>query len=386
SHGIFFIGPSEDGGVYIAATSPNEITVDGSAEGCSSTARSCVITIKLNGDGTVAWSASIKGPHPQNAGNIPQLSMISASSDTESGFSLLFSRAAYNADSGSDVNIIIQTSTGNGGGFVTGSNNYEGTSYYVVSISSAGTYQGYADQGCNSCEIVRLGDFSYVLYDTVTSNTQGQPLQNDTMVKVSQPNTAGGTVTNITQLSTYLEIDLGLVRFDGGVYVWYELTDTSSDVQVGSTTTTHLTLSQDHYLLNVTADGGYADGRDTLGYEILHYYQEDLLFIENSSRIHTLSDIGGFFTYRGSLDYATYPEFDRISTSRYLYNVGYDNGNWTTKTFLLEEDFDDDDDGLGDSIDDCPAGDLGWTPDSATDWDSDGCQDSGEDTDDDNDG
>ena len=35
--------------------------------------------------------------------------------------------------------------------------------------------------------------------------------------------------------------------------------------------------------------------------------------------------------------------------------------------------------------DDCPTGDLGWTSSSSTDYDSDGCQDSNEDADDDND-
>jgi hypothetical protein len=39
-----------------------------------------------------------------------------------------------------------------------------------------------------------------------------------------------------------------------------------------------------------------------------------------------------------------------------------------------------------DSIDFCPKGDLGWTSDSSTDYDGDGCQDAVEDIDDDNDG
>jgi hypothetical protein len=50
------------------------------------------------------------------------------------------------------------------------------------------------------------------------------------------------------------------------------------------------------------------------------------------------------------------------------------------------EDLDDDNDGVPDGDDDCQYGDLGWTSDSSTDYDSDGCQDSGEDDDDDNDG
>ena len=52
------------------------------------------------------------------------------------------------------------------------------------------------------------------------------------------------------------------------------------------------------------------------------------------------------------------------------------------------EDNDDDNDGVEDSLDMCPAGDLGWTSITAmNDYDSDGCQDdSSEDADDDNDG
>ena len=49
------------------------------------------------------------------------------------------------------------------------------------------------------------------------------------------------------------------------------------------------------------------------------------------------------------------------------------------------EDMDDDNDGLSDSVDDCFRGDLNWTSNSTTDHDGDGCQDVGEDPDDDND-
>ena len=47
---------------------------------------------------------------------------------------------------------------------------------------------------------------------------------------------------------------------------------------------------------------------------------------------------------------------------------------------------DQDSDGIPDSGDDCPAGFTGWTSNSVTDYDSDGCRDSDEDDDDDNDG
>ena len=50
------------------------------------------------------------------------------------------------------------------------------------------------------------------------------------------------------------------------------------------------------------------------------------------------------------------------------------------------EDADDDNDGVYDFADTCAAGQLGWTSSSATDYDGDGCQDAGEDVDDDNDG
>jgi len=54
--------------------------------------------------------------------------------------------------------------------------------------------------------------------------------------------------------------------------------------------------------------------------------------------------------------------------------------------FDFYEDTDDDNDSIADAYDNCPVGDIGWTSDSTTDYDSDGCHDSYEDTDDDNDG
>jgi hypothetical protein len=50
------------------------------------------------------------------------------------------------------------------------------------------------------------------------------------------------------------------------------------------------------------------------------------------------------------------------------------------------EDDDDDNDEIKDVFDDCSKGNLGWTSSSSTDHDSDGCKDSSEDDDDDNDG
>ena len=51
-----------------------------------------------------------------------------------------------------------------------------------------------------------------------------------------------------------------------------------------------------------------------------------------------------------------------------------------------ECELDDDDDGVIDTLDDCPRGDIDWTSNSTSDHDSDGCKDSSEDNDDDNDG
>jgi hypothetical protein len=67
---------------------------------------------------------------------------------------------------------------------------------------------------------------------------------------------------------------------------------------------------------------------------------------------------------------------------------GIDNGfpDYDTDGTADCVDTDDDDDGVADTSDDCSQGDLGWTSSSTTDFDGDGCQDSGEDTDDDNDG
>ncbi len=47
---------------------------------------------------------------------------------------------------------------------------------------------------------------------------------------------------------------------------------------------------------------------------------------------------------------------------------------------------DTDGDGIDDAYDSCPNGNTNWTSMATTDWDADGCQDSMEDTDDDNDG
>ena len=49
------------------------------------------------------------------------------------------------------------------------------------------------------------------------------------------------------------------------------------------------------------------------------------------------------------------------------------------------EDADDDNDGRADGSDSCATGQLGWTSNGTTDNDSDGCRDAGEDTNDDND-
>ena len=52
---------------------------------------------------------------------------------------------------------------------------------------------------------------------------------------------------------------------------------------------------------------------------------------------------------------------------------------------ILEEDTDDDNDGVLDLVDNCQAGVMDWTPDNLTDLDGDGCRDEDEDLDDDGD-
>lgn len=64
-------------------------------------------------------------------------------------------------------------------------------------------------------------------------------------------------------------------------------------------------------------------------------------------------------------------------------------GIWIREFHLYSEEsepLDTDQDGITDAEDSCPDGNNGWTSNSNTDYDSDGCQDSGEDLDDDNDG
>ena len=82
-----------------------------------------------------------------------------------------------------------------------------------------------------------------------------------------------------------------------------------------------------------------------------------------------------------------------------VYDVNDDcaNGatNWTSSSSTdydsdgcrdSTEDSDDDNDGVSDSYDSCSIGSLGWISSSSTDYDSDGCKDTTEDMDDDNDG
>ena len=60
--------------------------------------------------------------------------------------------------------------------------------------------------------------------------------------------------------------------------------------------------------------------------------------------------------------------------------------NYDDDSMGNECDLDDDNDGIEDSLDLCDYGEKSWISANSTDFDSDGCQDSGEDTDDDNDG
>jgi len=60
--------------------------------------------------------------------------------------------------------------------------------------------------------------------------------------------------------------------------------------------------------------------------------------------------------------------------------------NYDADSLGDECDLDDDNDGIEDSLDLCDYGERDWVSANSTDFDSDGCQDSGEDNDDDNDG
>lgn len=60
--------------------------------------------------------------------------------------------------------------------------------------------------------------------------------------------------------------------------------------------------------------------------------------------------------------------------------------NYDADSMGDECDLDDDNDGIEDSLDLCDYGERDWVSANSTDFDSDGCQDSGEDNDDDNDG
>ena len=58
----------------------------------------------------------------------------------------------------------------------------------------------------------------------------------------------------------------------------------------------------------------------------------------------------------------------------------------SSETKVINILIDSDADGIDDSADNCPVGETGWTSNSTTDFDSDGCRDATEDLDDDNDG
>ena len=66
------------------------------------------------------------------------------------------------------------------------------------------------------------------------------------------------------------------------------------------------------------------------------------------------------------------------------YNIEVDNGivHFTADVVLLDEDGD----GVGNSVDECPQGATNWSSTDETDTDKDGCRDADEDNDDDNDG
>ena len=94
-------------------------------------------------------------------------------------------------------------------------------------------------------------------------------------------------------------------------------------------------------------------------------------------------------------NFTVYGDNDADGVSDDTDNCPNGTSNWTSTTVTdydsdgchdSSEDTDDDNDGVNDVSDSCMKGDLGWTSSTSTDYDGDGCKDSMEDLDDDADG
>ena len=292
------IAPSGEGGVFVVGQMEEDMVVDGHTLTCNSWGN-CNFVIKIDADGAVDWSAKVQGPGPMNAGSIPNLYLSSLSSDPGSGITLDLVRTEYYADSGSDVIISLATSTGSTGSFITGSNAHETSTHHYVSFSESGNYMGHYRIQSQS-QMIRMGGDLYVREHTSLA-------EGDYAYLRAVPQDCGyGCVHNISRIDYDSTFTASLARIDGGVYIWLELSGQASDPPELTYVCVWASPSQwcdgpaipaDHYILNITIDGGFADGTDTMGYDLLSdhpYRQEEALFIENGTRLHSLSGLPDF--------------------------------------------------------------------------------------------
>ena len=368
------VSTTSDGGVYVVAKFDNTISVNGTTHtGTPSLVDGLeLLVIKLRSDGQVHWSADI--------GSLGENSMLSSSVSPNDHFSVLFQHH-YSSES----HMYITSSTGSYTQFDVGSSSIPDEYYATFSSTGAITNYQLANAVSTSQVVADINLHTYVVRQYY-SGAQGGLYY--AVIDVLD----GACGCQVAALnSTYVRspvsfANVKIVSMGEGVFLWFELSsDSYAEVSSDGFVSTALTITDDHYLLNITRDGGYSEGINTLGYELVHDYRENLLFVENGTRVHTLSDIDSSFTYRGTINSTTHPEFHRTNSGRFVSAASAT--SWgLSKTFLIEEDADDDNDGLADSVDGCSTGDLSWTSGSITDYDTDGCRDAGEDTDDDNDG
>ena len=144
-------------------------------------------------------------------------------------------------------------------------------------------------------------------------------------------------------------------------------------------------IPADHYILNMTAGGGIRgrNGHNGIRPAIRPPIPPRGGAVHREWHPPALCQGSIGFRAPGHGRQGRVPSFHRISSHAL---VSYDSVSEEFLTFLPEEDYDDDDDGVLDTSDACQAGELGWTSASANDHDSDGCRDESEDDDDDNDG
>ena len=153
-------------------------------------------------------------------------------------------------------------------------------------------------------------------------------------------------------------------------------------------------LTGDH-LVEISESGWTGNNLSIGDYEIIGAGLDGGLVFSDGTEILSLADVNASFTLNGMIP--TLPDWIAFTPLPDIYAFAYesaqdangdgvDENGYIIGRVAFSEDFDDDNDGLSDWLDSCADGDLGWTSSPTTDYDSDGCQDSGEDTDDDDDG